>query len=110
MPFYEFKCSICGLVEAIKRSVSNRNDSATCVCSGSMDRVYGFAEPTVYESESFYHGWKTKKGMAEEIKKRHRDHLKENLPSMINKHGYNTIKKTSLINEKGKKSTKLGEI
>ena len=110
MPFYDFKCDECKEISSVRRKIDERDEKVVCSCGKVMERLFGFSPPTIYETQSEYHGWKVKKGIQEGIKKRHREHMKENLGSMIQSHGYDTLKKTTLVNDKGSTSKELDEI
>ena len=102
MPFYTFKCNGCG--DKIEKflSISEKNNQYNCLkCSHSYLRIISSSDNLgVLELGSRYHGWKNKKGIKNILEKRSKNDMLNNIGELIEKHGIEEIKKTSLLDNK----------
>lgn len=112
MPFYKFKCVHCEMETEKRLSVSEKDTTEVrCVnCNQVTHRIYvSPPKPTITEIGSKYHGKSMKSGMTDVLKKRSQDDLKDKMGELVEKHGLDTMKRTTLFNDKGKLKNKWDE-
>jgi len=100
MPIYKFKCKFC---DFIIEKLSIPNILQCEKCGSDMEKYYSPLPNIVKDTSSEYHGMKGKRNAKEQLERRSEQYKQEIAGELVEKHGYEVAKQTSVIKNRPKK-------